>query len=109
MQSQIQGVKEKETVKMCFIFTSYKYGDFHMCFLSYFWSKVLGSEGKVESYLLSPRYRHRRSRMKKAMSAIHYNYNRFTDKSYFSKTRKYCPRVCQVSVSVVLYFISGKK
>ena len=31
--------------------------------------------------------------MKKGMSAIHYNYNRFTDKSYFSKTRKYCPRV----------------
>ena len=35
MHSEIQGVKEKETVKMCFIFTSYKCGDFHICFLSY--------------------------------------------------------------------------
>ena len=66
---------------MCFIFTSYKYGDFHMCFLSYIQQKVLGSEGKVESYLLSPRYFHRRSRMKKRNVCHYHNYNRFTDKS----------------------------
>ena len=79
MQSQIQGVKGKETVNIIYESSSpplcvssslhTNMVLFIMCFLSYIQRKVLG-RGKVESYLLSPRYFHRCSRMKKGMSAI---------------------------------------